>query len=196
MFIAMVAGTPCTQAITEAAQNGMKESVKYLFQPSVCAANSFVGQDKVGMAADGWWIVQGGIKDISSPAYDSDPYIKFARDELAASGIDYKESGSLGSGYYYGWSMLQAFMIAGELDGGLTRSNLIIALRAMDMTHPYLLEGIQFNMNGNEDAYLVEGGAFQRRDASKETWVTDGKPIDLSGKSKNCAFDQATGFCG
>ena len=44
MFIAMVAGTACTQAITEAAENGMKESVKYLFQPSVCADVELRGQ--------------------------------------------------------------------------------------------------------------------------------------------------------
>ena len=31
VFIAMMAGTPCTQAITEAAENGMKETAKYLF---------------------------------------------------------------------------------------------------------------------------------------------------------------------
>ncbi|MGE0171101.1 ABC transporter substrate-binding protein, partial [Nocardioides sp.] len=44
-FIAMVAGTPCTQAVTEAAQNGMKENVEYLFQPLTCAGTSFVSKD-------------------------------------------------------------------------------------------------------------------------------------------------------
>ena len=70
-----------------------------------------------------------------------------------------------------------------------------LALRSMDMTHPYALEGIKFNMNGAEDAYFIEGGAFQKRDAAAETWVTEGDVIDLSGKSKNCSFDQATGSC-
>ncbi|MGD9755830.1 MAG: ABC transporter substrate-binding protein, partial [Acidimicrobiia bacterium] len=195
VFIAMVAGTPCTQAITEAANNGMTESVDYLFQPSVCGAKSFVGQDKVGMAADGWWIVQGGVKDISSPAYDNDPYIKYAREQLAANGLDYKASGSFGSGYFFGWSFLESLKIASQLEGGLTRSNYIVALRSMDMTHPYALEGIKFNMNGNEDPYFVEGGAFQVRDAASETWNTEGDVIDLSGASKPCAFDQATASC-
>jgi branched-chain amino acid transport system substrate-binding protein len=195
MFIAMVAGTPCTQAIQEAAQNGMKESVQYLFQPSVCGAASFVGKDKVGDSADGWWIVQGGTKDISSPAWDNDPYITYAREQLAANGLDYHASGSFGSGYYFGFALIEMLKVASELEGGLTRTNLMIGLRAMDMTHPYLLPGVQFNMNGNEDAYLVEGGVFQTRDAATETWISQGEVIELSGKSTNCAWDQGAGAC-
>ena len=42
MFIAMTAGTSCTQSVTEAAQNGMHESAKYLFQPATCAGTTFM----------------------------------------------------------------------------------------------------------------------------------------------------------
>lgn len=195
MFIAMTAGTSCTQAIQEAAQNGMKESVKYLFQPSVCATNSFVGYDKVGDSVDGWWIVNGGQKDLISPAFESDPYIQYARKELADGGFDYKASGSFGSGYTFGWPVFQALQIGADLPGGLTRSNLILALRAMDMTHPNLLEGIKFNMDGTKDSYLIEGGVFQKRDAKGDKWVSDGSVIDLSGKSANCAWDVAVASC-
>ena len=48
VFIAMVAGTSCTQAVTEAAQNGMHEQVKFLFQPGTCAPASFVEQGQGG----------------------------------------------------------------------------------------------------------------------------------------------------
>ena len=64
------------------------------------------------------------------------------------------------------------------------------------MTHPYLLDGIKFNMDGAKDAYLIEGGIFQTRDAATETWKDQGSVIDLSGKSKNCAWNQSTGLCG
>jgi ABC-type branched-subunit amino acid transport system substrate-binding protein len=196
MFIAMVAGTPCTQAIQEAANNGMNEKVKYKFQPSVCGASTFVGKDKVGNnGAEGWWIVQGGVKDLNSPAFDNDAYIKYAREQLKAAGLEPKSSGSFGSGYFFAWAQLQALQIAAQLDGGLTRSNLIIAIRGMDMTHPFTLDGIRFNMNGNKDAYLIEGGILQTRDVAKETWIDQGKVIDLSGKSKNCAWNQSTGLC-
>ena len=60
-------------------------------QPSVCGASSFVGKDKVGNAsANGWWIVQGGVKDLNSPAFDNDAYIVYARDQLKAAGLDPK----------------------------------------------------------------------------------------------------------
>ena len=63
------------------------------------------------------------------------------------------------------------------------------------MTHPYLLPGIQFNMNGNNDPYFVEGGVYQTYDSAKQGWVTQGDVIDLSGKSTPCVWDQATGTC-
>jgi branched-chain amino acid transport system substrate-binding protein len=198
VFIAMVAGTPCTQAITEAAQNGMHDKVKYLFQPSVCSTTSFVGKDKVGgdgSAANGWWIVNPGAKDINDPSQFNDPFIAWARQLLQSHGIDPKSSGSLGSGFGFAWPMVQALQIADQLKGGLTRSNFILAVRSMDMTSPYALPGIKFNMDGNKDAYFTEGGVFQTWNSGKQVWETQGAVIDLSGKSKNCAWDQTAGVC-
>ena len=63
------------------------------------------------------------------------------------------------------------------------------------MTHPGLLPGIEFNMNGNKDAYFIEGGIFQTYDSAKQAWADQGEPIELSGKSKNCAWDQSAGLC-
>jgi branched-chain amino acid transport system substrate-binding protein len=198
VFIAMVAGTPCTQAIVEAAENGMKEEVEYNFQPSVCAASSFVGKDKVGgdgSATNGWWIVNGGTKDPNSPAFDDDVIVKWYREQLTAKGIDYKSSGSLGSGYLFEWPLSQALQIAGQLEGGLNRTNLVVALRSMDMIHPFLLDGIRFNMSGNKDPYFIEGGIYQKYDSAKQGWVDEGSPIELSGRSKPCAWDQSIGNC-
>ena len=198
IFIAMVAGTPCTQAITEAAQNGMKEKVKYLFQPSVCIGSSFVGKDKVGgdgSASNGWWIVNGGAKDINDPNQLSDPFVAWGRQLLQSHGVDPASSGSLGSGFGFAEPMVQALQIAGALPGGLTRSNLILAIRSMDYTSPWALPGILFNMNGNKDAYPTEGGIFQKYNSAKQVWESQGKVIDLSGQSKDCAWDQSTGVC-
>jgi branched-chain amino acid transport system substrate-binding protein len=198
VFIGMVAGTFCTQIITEAAENGMKESVPYLFQPSVCKAASFVGKDKVGgdgSASNGWWIVGGGVKDFNAGVNDADPFIAWGRKLLADAGVDYHTSGSFGSGFIFSWTFVQAVRIAGELDGGLTRPNLILALRALDMTHPMTLPGVGFNMNGNADAYFIEGSDIARYDSAAQAWKQEGAVIELSGKSKNCAFDQAGAIC-
>ena len=137
------------------------------------------------------------MKDFNSPKYDdgSDPYIKWGRDLLAAKGIDYKSSGSLGSGMLFIWPAVQAFQIAGQLDGGLTRVNLILALRGMDMSSPNHLTGARFNMNGNKDSYFTEASEFAKYDSSKQQWIQQGDLIELSGKSTNCAWDQTIGNC-
>ncbi|MPY91488.1 MAG: ABC transporter substrate-binding protein [Acidimicrobiia bacterium] len=197
-FIAMIAGAPCVQAITEAAENGMKEDVEYLFMPSVCKSASFVGKDKVGgdgSAADGWWIIGGGAVDFNADATSDDAFVAWGRGLLSDAGIDYHTSGSFGSGFIFSFAMVQALQIAGELEGGLTRTNLVLAIRSMDLTHPLLLEGIKFNMNGNADPYFVEGSDIAKYDSAQQVWVQEGDIIELSGKSTPCAFDQASGTC-
>jgi ABC-type branched-subunit amino acid transport system substrate-binding protein len=198
VFIAMTAGTSCTQAVTEVAQNGMKEKAKYLFTGQPCKGSSFMGKDKVGgdgSASDGWWIAGGGNIDGNAPAQDNNPFVKWARDLLAAKGYNYKSSANLLGGFLYGWPFWQALQIAGELPGGLTRTNLIVAMRSMEMTNPNLLKGIRFNMNGNKDAYPIEGSEIARYDFAQQTWIQQGDIVELSGKSANCAWDQAAGSC-
>lgn len=83
---------------------------------------------------------------------------------------------------------VQVLEIAGQLPGGLTRANLLIAIRATEMTAPMYLEGIKWNMNGNADSYWLEGTEVGRYDVAKQTFVQQGDIIDLSGKSSNCAW--------
>jgi branched-chain amino acid transport system substrate-binding protein len=198
VFIAMVAGTLCTQTITEAAQNGMKEKAKYLFQPSVCKANSFVGKDKVGgdgSASNGWWVVGGGVKDLCASTYDDDPFVQWGKGIESAAGYDCKMSSGYMTGARFAWDMPQVLRIAGALPGGLDRTNFIVALRSLDMTAPFMLSGIKFNMDGNKDAYLTEGSEFAKYDAASQSWKQEGAVIDVSGRSKNCTWDQSTASC-
>jgi hypothetical protein len=199
LFIAETAGTSCTQAIIESAQNGMKDSAKYLFQPSVCKGNSFVGKDKVGgdgSASDGWWVVGGGVKSADSPAYDNDPYVQFIRAELIAGGVDWKKEPTALAGPRFAWDMEQALLIASALPGGLTRANFIVAMRSIDMTAPFLIEGAKFNLDGNKDAYFTEASELSKYDAAKQGFVQQGDLIELSGKSPDCAWNQDKGACG
>jgi hypothetical protein len=198
VFIAMVAATPCTQAVTEAAQNGMQQSVKYLFQPETCSGTTFVKKEKVGgdgSAANGWWIINPGGVDITDPQWQGDAWVKFARDLLMKNGYDPASSSLLGSGLAYGWPLDQALIIAGDMKGGLTRSNLIVAQRAIDMTNPNALPGVRFHMDGNKDAYFIEAGVFQQWDSAQQAWVSKSNIIDLDGKSSNCSWDQANAVC-
>ncbi len=195
VFIVMQTGTPCSQAITESAQNGMNESVKYKFMPSVCKGLQFVGEGSVGDASDGWWIVGGGMRDLASPGEDKNPYIKWARDLLGKAGYDYKTNSFYGWGLNFGWSWSQVLMIAGELDGGLTRANTLIAARTVDVTPGGYLWGIKANMEGNKDAYWIEGSEIAQYDSATQGWVQQGDIIELSGRSKTCAWDASAAAC-
>ncbi len=198
VFITMTGGAQCPQIIQDAAQNGLKEKASFLFMSSVCKPASFVGKDKVGgdgSVSDGWWIVGGGAVDFNSTAYDDDAFISWGRQLLAAGGIDYKLSGSFGSGFNFAFPMVQSLQIAGQLPGGLTRTNFILALRSFEMTSPMLLPGIRYNMNGNADAYLTEGSDISQYDAAKQQWIQEGPIVELSGKSTNCAYDQSASVC-
>jgi branched-chain amino acid transport system substrate-binding protein len=198
LFIAMTAGTSCTQSVVEAAQNGMKEEVKYLFQPLTCTGVSFIGKEKIGgdgMASDGWWIFNPGLKDIKDAALADDPWMKFIRGLLEKDGINPDSTSSLGAGFGYAFPFVQSVLIAQELDGGLTRSNLLTAHRALKITPPTHLWGLDMQLNGNADAFLIEGGVFAKFDAASQLWIDQGDLIDLDGQSSNCSWNQATAAC-
>jgi ABC-type branched-subunit amino acid transport system substrate-binding protein len=197
VFIGMVAGAACTQTILEAAQDGLKEQAKYLLLPLGCKNTPFVNKAAVGgdgMASDGWRVSGGGYVDFNATANDNDAYISWAREQLAKNGIDYKLSSLYGSGFNTSWVIMQAVQIADALPGGLNRANFILALRTMDMTQPTLLTGVKFNMNGNADAYPTEGSDISRWDASQQAWVVE-DIIDVSGKTKPCAWDSSQSVC-
>jgi branched-chain amino acid transport system substrate-binding protein len=194
----MVGGGQCAAVMNEAAQNGMKESVKYKFLPNIClpvgpAAKAVVGGD--GAQSDGWWVVNGSGVDTKDKAMQSDAFVAFAREQLKAHGSDPDGQGDYNTGLGGGWLISQALQIAGQLPGGLSRSNFLLAERAMDMTSPMLLPGMKLNMSGNKDPYLFEGAIFQKWSSANQVWQNQGDPIDLSGKSKPCAWNQATQVC-
>ena len=113
--------------------------------------------------------------------------------QIDAAGLD-NNIGLIATGYgQFGWPAVQTLRIAAELDGGLTRINFMIALRSLRMDHPGLLEGINFGMNGSEDAYLVEGSDLSQFDAAGQSWIIQGGVIDLDGKSSNCPWVSGEG---
>jgi branched-chain amino acid transport system substrate-binding protein len=197
-FIAMVAAQMCTQAVVAAAENGMKEAVKYKMQPATCSGSAYVNKEKVGgdgKASEGWWLVNPGFKDLNDPAQFSDPFVAWSRDLMAKANIDPKLSSSFSTGIFYAWPLMQVWAIAGQLQGGLTRANVILAARSLDMTHPGYLPGVRLHLDGNRDAYVAEAGIFQQWDATKQLWVVKPPVVDLDGKSKPCAWDAAAAVC-
>ncbi len=198
VFIAMTAGTSCTQAAQEAAGNGLKQSAKLLFWPNTCAGLSFIGRDKIGgdgMQGDGWLLWDGGVKDFKDKSIASDPFIAWGRDLLKSAGHDPDSSSTLGAGFAYAFPVVQALIVAGQLDGGLTRTNFMTALRHIDVTPPTHLWGIRLSMTGAKDSYISEAAVLSKFDGAAQAWVKQGAAVDLNGKAKNCAWDQAAGVC-
>ena len=187
VFIAMTAGNPCLLATQEAARAGITTSATAFFEPSVCKAVSSV-MGPAGEAAEGWLIFGGGWKDNTDPQYADDVFISWMNDKLDEGGLDSGISLYATGFGQFGWTHVETMRIAAELDGGLTRSNFMIASRALRLNHPALLEGIGFGVNGAEDAFMVEGSDLSRFDATNQSWIIEGDVIDLDGQSPNCAW--------
>jgi hypothetical protein len=123
------------------------------------------------------------------------PFVKFMADLLRSKGIDPKSSGNLNSGTFFAWPLVQALIIGGQFEGGLTRSNFMMAQRMMVMTTPFVFEGVKLTTNGVKDAFPVEGGVYQTYNASKQAFERRSDIIDLDGKSTPCAWDQGSSTC-
>ena len=190
VFISMTAGSYCLQAIQEAGRVDLAASTSARFTSSVCR-DPEAYLIPAGATADGWIIVGGGIKATTDPRFADEPFIVFTNRTLAGAGFD-PAVGFYGTGFAtYGWAYVEAMRIAAELDGGLTRSNLILAQRTMDLDHPILLDGIRFSMNGAADSYPVEGSNFGVYDAANQVWVEDSPVIDVDGSTPNCVWTDA-----
>ena len=199
VFIMMLAGTACAQTVVEVSQNGMKDKVKYLFDDQPCGNNATMGKEKVGgdgSSAQDWWLVGGGARDMTDASQADLPFVKFMADLLRSKGIDPKSSGNLNGGEFFAWPLIQALILGGQFEGGLTRSNYMMAQRMMVMTHPYVFEGINWTTNGTKDAYPIEGGVYQQYNVAKQAFERRSNIINLDGKSTPCAWNQATSTCG
>ncbi len=193
VFISMTAGNPCLLAVQEAGNSGMTGGDTVLFAPSVCKdPNAYM--IPAAEAANDWLIVGGGAKINTDPQYADDAYVQWANETMEAAGLDISV-GLYFTGFgFFAWQNVEALRIAAELPGGLTRSNLILVARSLDLKHPALIDGVAFSVNGVEDSYYVEGSDFSRYDSANETWVQEGAVVDLNGSSPNCAWGD--GGCG
>ena len=194
VFISMTAGNPCLLAIQEVEATGLLENLSAAFTPSVCKGIAAY-MEPAGAAADDWWIVGGGAKDTTDTAKADEPYIKFITGLIADAGEDPGIS-LTGEGVMRGYAFTEAFRIADALPGGMSRTNLILALRNFKIFHPGLLEGLTTELSGAADAYFIEGSEYSQFDADAQTWVQIGEVVDANGATPNCVWDKENGGCG
>jgi hypothetical protein len=193
VFISMTAGNPCLLAIQEVESSGLYERLSAAFTPSVCKGIAAY-MEPAGMAAHDYWIVGGGAKDTTDSVKMKEPFIAFARDLISDAGEDPGIS-LTGEGIFRGYAFTEAFRIADALPGGMSRTNLMLALRNFKIYHPGLLDGLVTELKGNVDAYFVEGSEYSQFDAVNQTWVMVGDIVDANGGTPPCAWDKANGGC-
>jgi branched-chain amino acid transport system substrate-binding protein len=193
VFISMTAGNPCLLAIQEVEASGLLERLSAAFTPSVCKAIAAY-MAPAGMAADSWWVVGGGVKDSTDPQYTDEPFIAFLNDTLTAGGLDPSIS-LLATGYFLAYPWTETLRVANELPGGMSRTNVMLAARSIDIYHPLMMDGVAYELDGAKDAFAIEGSDFSKFDATGQTWNIVGDIVDGNGGSPNCAWDKENGGC-
>ncbi|KIE52288.1 MAG: hypothetical protein MB55_08510 [marine actinobacterium MedAcidi-G3] len=182
-----------SMTIQEVESSGLLDRIEAAFTPSVCKGIAAY-LAPAGMAADDWWVVGGGLKDTTDPGKMDEPFIKFVRDMISDAGEDPGIS-LTGDGACRGLEFTEAFRIADALPGGMSRTNLMLALRNFKIYNPCVMDGIQTELNGNADAYYIEGSDFSQFDAEQQTWNQIGDVVDANGGTPNCRWDKANGGC-
>ena len=193
VFISMTAGNPCLLAIQEVEASGLLERLSAAFTPSVCKAIAAY-MAPAGMAADSWWVVGGGVKDSTDPQYTDEPFIAFLNDTLKAGGLDPSIS-LLATGYFFAYPWTETLRVANELPGGMSRTNVMLAARSIDIYHPLMMDGVAYELDGAKDAFAIEGSDFSKFDATGQTWNIIGDIVDGNGGSPNCPWDKENGGC-
>jgi branched-chain amino acid transport system substrate-binding protein len=188
VFLAMTAGSYCGLAVAEAASVGLTESTSARFTSTVCRdpAQYLV---PAGDAADGWRIVFGGVESTTDPAMADNPFVGFANERLRAAGLE-PAIGFYGAGFaLYGWAHIEALRIAAELDGGISRTNFLLAMRSLDLEHPMVTDGVRFATAGGSDAFAVEGSQIGVFSAAEGTWSAEAEIVDVDGATPPCRWD-------
>jgi ABC-type branched-subunit amino acid transport system substrate-binding protein len=187
VFLSMTAGQPCRSAIAEAERTGLTRTAVGLFTPAGCRQPSTY-LEPVGSAGHGFWIVGGGAKSLTDPAFAGETFVDFANAELRDAGID-PERHLVGVGFaQYGWAHVELLRVASALPGGLSRSNVVLAQRSLDLSHPILFDGVRLATAGDRDAFPVEGSVYSRYDADSASWFVQGAAVDVDGGTPNCTL--------
>jgi ABC-type branched-subunit amino acid transport system substrate-binding protein len=122
-------------------------------------------------------------KEITDSSYDANPEAVKVRDGLAQYAPGAPASVSLVPiGWLYGEVLRDVLLRADEMEGGLTRPNVVVAARQTDYTSPLLYDGVKLKMDGLKDTYLVESGRMEKWNGTTFEKVTD--LYDFEGETK------------
>ena len=119
-------------------------------------------------------LILAASKEITDGTYDNDPEVQKIRDALAKYAPDAPPSVSLVSiGWSFGELLRDVLLRAEDIEGGLTRPNVVIAARQTDFQSVLLYDGIRSKADGLDDTYLIEAGRLEKWNGTTFEKVTD-----------------------
>ena len=188
VFILMAGTIYCPQSMDEIANRAWDPELKII--PSVCSTiNSFV---PAGDNAEGWITIQ-TTKDVIDTRFDGDEFVELSRQVVTDGGFAV-DDGFTGQGIANAYPLVENLRVADALPGGLTRTNMMLAVRTMRLEHPLLLEGIAFELNGVADGHTIEGGQFVQytvaEGADEGSLEPIGNVFDVNGTTPPCEFGE------
>ncbi len=122
-------------------------------------------------------------KDPADPAYAEDEGVQqyLADVEQYGEGVD-PTVGNVATGWTAAFWLEDAVNRALEMEGGLTRANLMNAFWSMNVTPPLALGGVA-KVDGTTDAYIAEYGVMSEFDPASTSYLVDeGVEIDVEGQ--------------
>ena len=196
VFIAMLTGDPCAQAITEAAQNGMKEDGQVPVHLVGVQERHVRRQAKaVGDAVQRLVGHRRRRARPRSPAEDTVAVSSWAARAADGGGLRLQVSGILRRrAWHSAGAVPQVCMVAGR-SRRPHPGQLVTALRAMDMTNPATSRASRRTSTATRTPTGSRAPSSRKYDSANQGFVQQGDIIELSGKSKPCAWDQATSTC-
>jgi ABC-type branched-subunit amino acid transport system substrate-binding protein len=119
----------------------------------------------------------------SDPAFEDDPGVQQYKADVEefGGGAD-ANIGNISSGYNAGYLVEDALTRAAEMEGGLTRANLMNAFWSFDTEAPLSLGGVA-KVDGITDAYIAEYGVVSEFDPAAQAYkISDGVEVDAEGE--------------
>ncbi|MFV0257490.1 MAG: ABC transporter substrate-binding protein [Acidimicrobiales bacterium] len=186
VLIIATSGDACADAVAGSTPDRMP-TVRARILASGCQGQV---TSRLGPGAQGTVVIDGGVQSLTDPAMADQRFTAVARSDLVAAGLDPDDPRVVAGYGQYGWALVELLRVADALPGGLSRTNVALAARGLDLDHPLLADGIRFTMSGTDDAYPVEGGRVLAFQIDEDGWVPLGAPIDVNGATPVCRWER------
>lgn len=147
---------------------------------STCASTASFFRP-IDPAGDGVLVLT-SIKDPSNPANANDEDVKTYKADVAkyGSGSNANDT-NVAAGWVQAQTAIEILKAAAEMDGGLTRANVMNAAWNLDIEPPLLFGPVK--LDGNDDAYGVETLEFYKYSAASKSLEPTGEKFDQQGKT-------------